>query len=443
MKSKFFIAFVFVTFLNKAQIINAFAGKNTSGFSGNGGNALLAELFLPMSGKADIYGNVYIVERGNNMVRKVDPSGIITTIAGTLSAGFSGDGGPAVSAELSSPEDIAFDTIGNLYIADRLNNRIRKVDTSGIITTFAGTGSPGFSGDGGSAISAMLNGPSGVAFDTAGNLYIADRSNCLIRKVNTVGVISTVAGSISFPGYGGDGGLATIAQLNYPRRVFIDAFGNIIISDSDNNRIRKVNSVSGIITTIVGNGNSWYSGDGGAAVLAEINSPRGLALDASGNLYFADRFNNVIRVVNTSGIINTFAGTGASGSTGDGGIATAATLANPSGVWVNSLGNVFIADEMNSRTRVICPSLCVTGMNNINNSSNDYIIFPNPTSNTLHLETENEYLEHSEIEISNSLGQTVLKQPFSKDIDVSQLSPGLYHIQVSGTKSLHCKFLKE
>ena len=214
----------------------------------------------------DASGNLYIADTGNNRIRKVSATGIITTVAGNGSAGYSGDGGPATSAQLDGPEGVAVDGSGNLYIADTCNNRIRKVSATGIITTVAGNGSAGYSGDGGPATSAQLSLPAGVAVDGSGNLYIADSGNNRIRKVSATGIITTVAGNGS-PGYSGDGGPATSAQLNQPAGVAVDASGNLYIADSSNNRIRKV-SATGIITTVAGNGFDGYSGDGGPATSA-------------------------------------------------------------------------------------------------------------------------------------------------------------------------------
>jgi uncharacterized protein (TIGR03437 family) len=241
---------------------------------------------------------LYIVDGGNSCIRKVATNGIITTVAGNGSYGYSGDGGPATSAQLYNPLGVAVDAAGNLYIADSANSRIRKVATNGIITTGAGSGSIGYSGDAGPATSAQLRGPSGVAVDAAGNLYIADAGNSRIRKVATNGIITTVAGNGS-PGYSGDGGPATRAQLYLPLGVAVDAAGNLyIITDSDYyvSRIRKV-ATNGIITTIAGNGSPGYSGDGGPATSAQLDDTSGVAVDATGNVYVAVTGNNAIRLL--------------------------------------------------------------------------------------------------------------------------------------------------
>ncbi|MGD0500985.1 MAG: putative Ig domain-containing protein, partial [Bryobacteraceae bacterium] len=280
-------------------------------------------------------------------VRKVSPSGIITTVAGSGPCGSSGDGGPATSATLGSPQGVAVDGSGNLYIADTNNNRIRKVSVGGIITTVAGNGSYGYSGDGGPAISAKLYYPTGVAVDGSGNIYIADLENSAIRKVSPSGLITTVAGNGSF-GYSGDGGPATSAQLWGVQGVAVDGSGNIYIAESANRRIRKVSS-AGIITTVAGNGGYGYSGDGGPATSATLWYPYGVAVDGSGNIYIADSANYALRRVSASGIITTVAGTGAQGYSGDGGPAPSAQLGGPQSVAVDGSGNLYIADAQRVR----------------------------------------------------------------------------------------------
>jgi sugar lactone lactonase YvrE len=230
----------------------------------------------------DSVGNVYIADLGNKRIRKVS-GGTITTIAGNGAAGFSGDGGPATSASLSAPYGVALDSTGSLYTADNDNNRIRKV-SGGTITTVAGNGNLGFSGDGGPATSASLAQPEGLAVDSSGNLYIADTRNHRIRKLSG-GTITTIAGN-GTPGFSGDGGPATSASLYNPGGVAVDSAGNLYIADSNNNRIRKVSG--GTITTVAGNGNAGFSGDGGPATSASLNYPIGIAVDSAGDLYTAD-----------------------------------------------------------------------------------------------------------------------------------------------------------
>ncbi len=237
---------------------------------------------------------------------------IITTVAGNGIGSYSGDGGQATAANLNTPSGVAFDAAGNLYIADVNNNRIRKVTTAGAISTVAGNGTGGYSGDGGQATNAELNNPRGVACDATGNLYIADFENNRIRKVTTVGVISTVAGN-GTGGYSGDGGQATVAELNQPIGVTLDTAGNLYIADTYNNRIRIV-TTAGVISTVAGNGTGGYSGDGGQATATELYTPAGITFDAAGNLYIGDVENNRIRKVTTVGVISTVTGNGIPGN---------------------------------------------------------------------------------------------------------------------------------
>ena len=327
--------------------ITTFAGTGVPGFSGDGGPAVQARLNSPHGVAVDGAGNVYVADNWNHRIRKVDPSGTTATIAGTGVSGFSGDGGPAVQARLNSPHGVAVDGAGNVYVADNWNHRIRKVDPSGTTATIAGTGVSGFSGDGGPAVQARLNSPHGVAVDGAGDVYVADTNNHRLRRVDSSGTTATIAGT-GVSGFSGDGGPAVQAQLNLPHGVAVDGSGNVFIADTNNHRIRKVDS-SGTITTIAGTGVSGFSGDGGPAVQAQLNLPHGVAVDGSGNVFIADTNNHRIRKVDSSGTITTIAGTGVSGFSGDGGPAVQAQLNLPHGVAVDGSGNVFIADTNNHR----------------------------------------------------------------------------------------------
>ena len=393
------------------------------GFAGDGGPAVAARLNLPYDVAVDSSGNLYITDRNNHRIRKVDSTGTITTIAGTGKDGFSGDGGPATQAQLNFPTGVAVDGEGNLYIADAPNDRIRKVDSIGTITTIAGTGEQGFSGDGGPATQAQLDHPRAVAVDGEGNLYIADRNNNRIRKVDSTGTITTIAGG---GGFGEDGGPATQVRLNLPYGVAVDGTGNLYIADTNSDRIRKVDS-TGTITTIAGTGERGFSGDGGPATQASLNSPFGVAVDEAGNLYIADQYNNRIRINTThpgrfhrddhhhcghGGIglgrrrrpgdpgpvgRSHWRGGGRRGRPlyrrsiqqphpqgrfhrddhhhrGDGGPAIQAQLDDPTGVAVDGAGNLYIADASNHRIRLLTPT--ATG------SSLDFAHFANGTGIT-------------------------------------------------------------
>ena len=419
MKKLLFIFLLFCIKQVNAQVITTVAGNGTASFSGDGGQATAAELASPLQLKFNSAGNLYIVDAVNNVIRKVTTAGIITTVAGIGTLCFSGDGGQATAAELAYPQAIAFDAAGNLYIGDGNNGRIRKVNSAGIITTIAGGGTGGL-GDGGQATAATIS-PNGLAFDVAGNLYVADFNNSRIRKINTVGIISTVAGNGSL-GFSGDGGQAINAELFYPGDVVIDVAGNLYISDEVNVRIRKV-STSGIITTIAGNGTQGYSGDGGSAIAAELYQPTGIALDASGNLYIADQLSNRIRKVSTTGIITTIAGNGTRSYSGDGAQATAAELNYPNGVTFDALGNLYIADTDNERIRKV-----LTGTNGIEQVIDDnkmITIYPNPANNKITIDA-NDVID---VKLFDVLGKQITTTK-TNDVDVSNFNDGIYFIQV-------------
>jgi sugar lactone lactonase YvrE len=290
---------------------------------------------------------------GAQGILTVTPGRTISTTAGTGVVGYTGDNGAATSATLAYPSGVAYDASGNLFLADANNHVVREVLKTGTITTVAGTGIEGFSGDGAAATAAQLDTPTGVAIDSSGNLYIADSHNHRIRKVSG-GTITTVAGT-GIAGFSGDSGVATAAQLALPSALAVDASGNLYIADTNNHRIRKITGTT--ITTVAGDGEELYAGDGAAATAAALDSPTGIAVDSSGNLYIADRLNQRIREVTVAnGNITTLAGSGSGfsgGFTGDGAAATSATLARPAGVSVDAAGNVYVADTDNERIRQV------------------------------------------------------------------------------------------
>jgi len=339
--------------------ITTIAGTGNRGSSGDGGPATLAQIGSPFGIAVDPVGNIYIADADNHVIRKIDANGIITTFAGTGGRGFSGDGGPATAALLDAPNDVTVDTLGNVYIADTRNHRVRKVDVNGMITTVAGTGSAQSSGDNGPALVAGLNFPHGIAVSPSGNLYIASPYDARIRKVDANGMITTIAGT-GVTGYTGDGGPAIAAQLSHPVDVDVTGSGVIYLADAANNRIRKIDA-NGVITTIAGTGNNGYAGDGGQAIAAQLNQPHGVTVDSNSNVYIGDRSNHRIRKVDGNGIITTVAGTGTAGYAGDGGPATQAQLAQPFHLAVDTNGNLYISDWPNHRVRRVLltpPSLC-------------------------------------------------------------------------------------
>lgn len=325
------------------------AGSGTQGYTGDGGAATSAQIRNPFVTVSDAAGNLYIADSGNNRVRVVDAdTGLISTIAGTGTASFSGDGGPATSATLNNPKGLAVDSAGNVYIADGGNQRIRKITAStGVISTIAGTGTAGFSGDGGSATAAQINWPYGMAIDSSGVLYFADSNNHRVRKISG-GVISTVAGSGS-AGFSGDGASATAAKLNFPRAVAL-AGSSFYIADTNNYRIRLVSG--GLISTVAGNGVDGYGGDGGSPTLASLNDPHGLAIDDFGHVIIGDTGNNRIRMI-IDGTIDTVVGTGAASSTGNDveNGAAKATVNTPYGVAVSAEGDLLITETTGATVR--------------------------------------------------------------------------------------------
>jgi uncharacterized protein (TIGR03437 family) len=331
-------------------VITTVAGNGGFSFFGDNGPATSAQLYHPEGVAVDSGGSLYIADSGNQLVRKVS-NGVITAVAGNGTPGFSGDNGPAIDAQLSGPNGVAVDSAGNLYIADSGNFRIRKV-SNGVIATVAGGGS--FLGDTGPASSAWLWGPEGIAMDSADDFYIADAFNNRIREVSN-GVITAVAGDSGF-GYFGDNGPAPYAALSGPQGVAVDSAGDLYIADTGNNCIRKVSN--GVITTVAGNGTYGFSGDNGPATSAQVNQPWGVAVDSAGNLYVSDTGNNRIRKV-SNGVITTVAGNGTRGFSGDGGPATSAQVNLPAGVAVDSAGNVYFADRENNRIRVLTPAAAI------------------------------------------------------------------------------------
>jgi trimeric autotransporter adhesin len=333
-------------------------GDPKTSFRGDGGPATLAGIASPLDVALDASGNIYIVDLGNHRIRMVTKStGIITTVAGSgtsaNSAGFEGDGGLATLAHLSYPSGIASDAAGNFYIADSGNRPVRLVTKStGIITTVVGNGGRDFTGDGGLATFASLDGLEGIALDALGNIYITTDGRVRLVTKST-GIITTVAGS-GVEGNRGDGVLATLATLIRPTGVAIDTSGNIYFADRFLNCVRMVTKSTGIITIVAGSNREGYRGDGGLATSALLHSPSGIALDLSGNIYITDGYNNRIRKVTTStGIITTVAGDGTEGYKGDGGPATSASLFRAAGVALVASGSIFIADTLNDRIRVV------------------------------------------------------------------------------------------
>ena len=351
-----------------AQIITSFAGNGTAGFSGDNGAATQAQLNRVVGLATDAAGNVYLADQNNNVIRKVNSNGVITTFAGTTVAGFTGDGGPATQATLNGPTGVCVAPSGDVYVNDLSNRRVRKVAAAtGIISTVAGTGAALSTGDGGPAISASIILPIRCAVDSSGNLFIVDQGAHVIRKVTTGGTITTFAGVNNSPGFSGDGGPAAQAQMNNPTADTFDAAGNLYVTDQSNQRIRKIDT-SGNITTVAGNGHNAFSGDGGSATLASLNYPGETAVDSAGSLFIVDTVNEAIRKV-SGGTISTVAGTpGTQGDSGDGGPPLEAQFGQPFAMALDRAGNLYVADINYNRVRKISgvvagngPSVTVTG----------------------------------------------------------------------------------
>ena len=340
MKCVYLIIILLFPLITGAQIITTVPGTSST-------------LYDPAQLAFDKYGNLYCGEGLGNKVYKIDTAGIVTIFAGTGPAGYSGDSGLATLAKLNQPGAITTDTFGNVYIADGGNNRIRKVNiATGIITTIAGIGSPGFGGDHGPAISAILHCPSGLHFDKYGNLYVADFCNDRLRKIDTSGIIITIAGN-GILGSTGDGGFATMAKCDPDYNMCTDAFGNLYFVDQANYSVRKIDTF-GIISTIAGDtsGAYTYIGDGVPALGAPM-SPGAVIFDENGLLLIADYFNNRVRRIDSSGIIHTIAGNGIGGSIGDGTLATAAEVNTPAGIAFDKCGNLYISQINEPRIRKV------------------------------------------------------------------------------------------
>ena len=442
---------VLLPFLASGQIITSVIGNGTATNTGDGGPATAAGIYYPCGGAFDKQGNFYFGEGiGGFRVRKVSTSGIISTYTGTGFSGYSGDGGPATLAKLKNSQAVAVDTAGNLFIVESYDNVIRRVDAAtGIITTVAGTGVSGYNGDNIAATAAQLSGPLDICFDHSGNLYIADyATNLRVRKVDAAGIITTVAGNGSM-GYSGEGGPATAAAIKGPSGICVDDSDNLYIADWYS-RVLKVNS-AGIITTYAGNGIAGSSGDGGMATAAMI-VPQKIAFDRNGNLYIAEYDYNKVRMVNPSGIITTVAGTGIAGFSGDGGLATAAKMNHPGGITIDSCNNLYICDTRTYYIRKVnfhpscgIPDTGGTLQVNTNAPANEFSFYPNPAGDELAVA---DVITKATYRLYDMVGKEVLQGELmqgSNTIALRGLTPGMYVlllIDEAGKRTVH-KVTKE
>lgn len=339
-----------------AQTITTIAGNGTIGRGGDGGPASAAQVFYPFGIAIDKSGNLYIADDYNYSVRKIAANGKISLLAGGPQTGYGGDNDEATAAQFAEITGVAVDKGGNVFIADKGNSRVRKINTKGVVTTIAGNGSDAFSGDGGKAVSACLGtGPSGITVDNSGNILFTD--NASVRKISPAGIITRVSGGEE-PGFSGDGGPASAAAMRKPKGLALDTAGNMYIADYDDNRVRKI-SKAGIISTFAGNGYSSepgfgaFYGDGGPATDAELSGPTAVVADPAGNVYISDCNNHCVRRVDANGIMTTIAGTAVNGYSGDDGPATAARFLSTAGLAIDAAGNLYICDPVNNRIRKV------------------------------------------------------------------------------------------
>lgn len=449
MKKWGILVFFLLPVLASAQIITNFAGTGSSVFSGNGIPATAAGIPNPTGLVFDKYGNCYLGDWINSYrIRKISSGGGITTIGGTGVSGYNGTDIPATAAKIGGPLGITLDTLGNIYFADNQNHIIRKIDVStNIIRTIAGTTS-GFSGDGGIATSAQLYNPQDVRIDKHGNVYIADLWNNRIRKVDAAGIITTIAGG----GTGvGDNGPATAAQLISPYGLALDDSGNVYIAETASsiitNRVRKVNVVTGIITTIAGNGSSTYAGDGVPATAVSM-SPRQIAFDTSGQLYISDLGNNRIYRIDHSGILHLVAGNGTSVSSGDGGPATGASIWDPGGITFDPCSNLYIGDLGGRRIRKVTfnPTCNMESLKaEVVSTGKNVSVYPNPAKDELHIENIKPNTEYKLYNVVGAVMQQGVLPHSINTISIQHLPHGLYLLALTdgeGMRTVH-KIVKE
>ncbi|HTA26902.1 MAG TPA: T9SS type A sorting domain-containing protein [Bacteroidia bacterium] len=445
---------LFIGTLANAQVgyINTIAGDGIAGFAGDGQPATNAKIDTMGFTAVDDSGNVYIADAQNNRIRKVyAQTGIMATIAGTGVAGWTGDYGSAVFAELYYPFGIAVDHNRNIYFSDNGNGVIRKINqNTGIITTFAGTGNGGSPGNGGPASAATFHDPAGVAVDAAGNVYVSDDVASCVRKINVTDSIITLYAGDTIHGYSGDGGQATAAELNNPLGIAFDNNGNLYICEHAEFTVRKVDA-SGIISEFAGipGNNAYTTASGPSATSIPMGSPTGVSCDKLGNVYIADAGNSVIRQINgTNGYDYAIAGSPAIGFSGDGGPAVDAELNYPFTVSVDLNFNLYIGDLLNFRIRKVnggptaVPEISAGG---------SFAIYPNPASSTLNIQFSGTYTNgNNTIAIEDMMGRTVasyektVKPNFTFTTDISKLANGMYFIKISNADSYSVlKFIKE
>jgi sugar lactone lactonase YvrE len=416
----YFISVFTITLMTTAQQVTTLAGSSV-GFAD--GTATLAMFNGPYGVATDTAGNIYIGDRFNNKIRKITPEGLVTTLAGSTQ-GFAD--GPGATAQFNYPRGVATDAAGNVYVADAGNDKIRKITPDGVVSTLAGSTQGSADGIGAAA---QFNDPGGVATDALGNVYVADQYNNKIRKITPAGEVSTFAGSTQ----GFANGTGAAAQFNLPNGVATDASGNIYVGDTFNNLIRKITPL-GEVSTLAGSTQGFADGIGASA---QFNLPVRLAIDTAGNVYVADAGNDKIRKITPDGIVNTFAGSTQGFEDGPG---DEAMFYNPIAVAIDATGNIYVADRGNNVIRKITQLLNVSQ----NDITSKMTMYPNPVKTVLTLKSEKNYVV-DKIHITDLSGKIVLKQTQNNNaINVESLTKGLYILEVySQSKKIVNKFIKE
>jgi len=391
--------FIALLFFCSTGVIQAQVQVSTLAGSGNeayvNGVGTLASFYNPVAVATDVAGNVYVADSENNVIRKVTSTGVVTTLAGSGTAAYAD--GTGTAASFNWPNGIAVDLSGNVYVGDTGNNLIRKITPAGVVTTLAGSVGGGYADGTGTA--ALFIWPFGLDVDASGNVYVADNQNYLIRKITPAGVVTTLAGSLL---NGNTNGTGIAASFNNPSDVAVDASGNIYVADTGNNLIRKITS-AGVVTTLAGSGD--YNNLNGTGTAASFNTPFGVAVDALGNVYVADAANNLIRKITPAGVVTTPVGTGFYGNTN--GVGTSASFNNPTGIAVDAFGNVYIADSYNNTIRKITGMLNITTAVIPQTSDLDAKLYPIPASNQLTLALTLQSEKYIKLELINIAGNKV------------------------------------
>lgn len=411
------------------QVIVTVAGTGMGGYSGDGGPATNATMENPNAIAFDKDGNLYFSDDAISRIRKVTPAGIITTVAGNGSSGYCCDGFPATLAQLQGGGGIAVDKWNNIYYADGGDHRVRKITADGIIRTIAGTGVAGYNGDGIPATDAQLNIPEGIAVDDTGNVYIGDRLNYRIRKINTSGIITTIAGN-GVAAFTPDGARADTSSVNGVSCIIVDNVGDIYLPD--NNRIRKITGSNGVLTTLAGNGISGYTGDGGLATAASIATVK-FTIDSVGNLYLGDAFPNRIRKVNTAGTITTIAGTGSAGLDNEGAPVILARLYSPCGVAFSPAGELHYAEKGNGKVRKITPKW--DAASNMQLSGDALQLFPNPARDIINM-TSQVQLTYTLTSVTGRVVTSGTIANGTQSIPVGYLPSGIYFITTTSPQGI-------